>query len=100
MHSGPGTTAAESAEPPRVMIYVAFPGTTLRREGGAPVFATAEGLRGEEGQDYHLAYDRAGRYKLGRYPPARLAADRVARAAGREKTWARRRGETDGGTEI
>ena len=91
VHSGPGTTVAECSEPPRVMLYMAFPGTTIRREGGAPVFATAEGLRGEEGQDYHLAYDRAGRYKLGRYPPARLARDRATRAAGMEEAWKRRR---------
>ena len=82
---------AECSEPPRVMLYMAFPGTAIRREGGAPVFATAEKLQGEEGQDYHLAYDRAGRYKLGRYPPARLARDRAKRAAGIEEAWKRRR---------
>ena len=49
VHSGPGTTVAECSEPPRVMLYMAFPGTTIRREGGAPVFATAEGLRGGGG---------------------------------------------------
>ena len=45
------------------------------------MYATSEGLRGVEGEDYHLAFDHAGRYKLGRYPPGRLARGRVAKAA-------------------
>ena len=81
VHSGPGTTLAECSEDPRCVFYMAFAPPALRRGGGAPVYATSEGLRGVEGEDYHLAFDHAGRYKLGRYPPGRLARGRVAKAA-------------------
>ena len=91
VHSGPGTTSKECQEEPRCMLYLAFPGSALRRGGGAPVYATSEGLSGEEGRDYHLAYDCAGRYKLGRYPPGPLRRDRVRKARETDEEWARRR---------
>ena len=91
VHSGPGTTLAECGEDPRCMLYMAFPGASLLSVGGAPVYASSEGLKGKEGEDYHLAFDQAGRYKLGRYPPGRLAKDRFEKAAKSGAVWAERR---------
>jgi hypothetical protein len=91
VHSGPGTTLAECSEDPRCMLYMAFPGASLRSVGGAPVYAASEGLKGKEGEDYHLAFDHAGRYKLGRYPPGRLAKDRAEQAVRTQAMWAERR---------
>jgi len=72
-------------------IYMAFPGASLRSVGGAPVYAASDGLKGKEGEDYHLAFDHAGRYKLGRYPPGWLAKDRAEQAVRTKAMWAERR---------
>jgi len=68
-HRGPGVVRGE---PPRRVLYISFASESRTWEGAAPVFASAKGLTGgQEGVDYHLAFDADGGYLLGSKPLGR-----------------------------
>ena len=55
-----------------LLVYFSFAAPNLQKEGAAPAYAFAEGLKdtAKEGATYHLAFDEEGNYTLGRKRPS------------------------------
>ena len=88
-HRGPGVVRGE---PPRRVLYISFASERRTQEGAAPVFASKQGLhRGVEGVDYHLAFDEAGRFRLGSQPLGRPRAGPAVGAEGAQSSASRPR---------
>ena len=55
-----------------LLVYFSFAAPNLQKEGAAPAYAFAEGLKetAKEHDTFHLAFDKEGNYTLGRKRPS------------------------------